>query len=86
MAEIGRILKPGGLLVIATHLGESEAYSSKFLGHHIETVGGTLYGSNELLGELKSKSFVIEDVRYRDSLPNEHESERIYVTSCLSRS
>lgn len=36
--EIRRILKPAGLLVIATHLGESEAYSSEFLGHHIETV------------------------------------------------
>jgi ubiquinone/menaquinone biosynthesis C-methylase UbiE len=84
LAEIRRVLKPTGLLVIATHLGKSEVYTSEFLGHHIETVGGTLYGSDELLHELQSQSFVVDDVRYRDPLPNEHKSERIYVTSHLS--
>lgn len=81
LAEIRRLLKPAGLFVVATHLGESEVYSSEFLGHHIETVGGTLYRNDELLDELQSQSFVVEDVRYRDPLPNEHESKRIYVTS-----
>ncbi len=85
LGEIRRILRPAGLLLIATHLGESEAYRSEFLGHHIETVGGTLYGKNELLDELQRQSFQVEDVRSRDSLPNEHKSERIYVTCRLSR-
>jgi SAM-dependent methyltransferase len=80
LAEIRRILKPAGLFVVATHLGESEVYSSEFLGHQIETVGGTLYKNHELLDELQSHSFVVEDVRYRDPLPNEHESKRIYLT------
>jgi SAM-dependent methyltransferase len=83
LAEIRRILRPAGFLVVATHLGESEAYSSRFLGHEIETVGGTLYGADELLGMLESESFVVEDVRYRDPLPHEHESRRIYVTARL---
>jgi ubiquinone/menaquinone biosynthesis C-methylase UbiE len=84
LAEVRRILKPTGLLVIATHLGESEVYSSTFLGHEIETVGGTLYGEDELVGMLECGSFVIEDIRYRESLSHEHESRRIYVMSRLT--
>jgi len=84
LTEIRRILKPAGLLVVATHLGESEVYSGEFLGHKIETVGGTLYGKDELPNALENKSFVVEEVRYRDPLPDERESKRIYVTSRLS--
>jgi len=62
-------------------LGEAEVYSNEFLGHDIETVGGTLYGDDELFAVLDSESFVVEDVRYRDPLPHEHDSQRIYVTS-----
>ena len=81
LAEIRRILKPAGLLVIATHLGESEVYTNMFFGHEIETVGGTLYGEGELVGLLESESFVIEDIRSRDPLPHEYESRRIYLVS-----
>ncbi len=81
LAEVRRILKPAGLLVVATHLGESEVYSDMFLGHEIEPVGGTLYGEDELVGEIESESFVIEDMWYRDPLPHEHESKRIYLLS-----
>jgi SAM-dependent methyltransferase len=84
LAEIRRILKPTGLFVVATHLGESEVYSSTFLGHEIETVGGTLYGEDELVGVLESESFVIEEIRYRDPLTHEHESRRIYLTTRLT--
>jgi hypothetical protein len=83
LAEIRRILKPGGLFVVATHLGESEVYSSEFLDHEIGTVGGTLYGKDELLNEIQTRSFVVEDVRHRDPLPHEHQSQRIYVTARL---
>ena len=81
LAEIRRILKPGGLLVIATHLGESEVYTNTFLGHEIETVAGTLYGEGELVGLLESESFVVEDIRSRDPLPHEYESGRFYLVS-----
>jgi ubiquinone/menaquinone biosynthesis C-methylase UbiE len=84
LAEIRRILKPAGFLVVATHLGESQVYSSSFLGHEIETVGGTLYRADELLGVFESESFVVEGIRYRDPLPHEHESRRIYLTSRLA--
>ena len=84
LTEIRRILKPAGLFVVATHLGESEVFSNEFLGHPIETVGGTLYRKDELLIELQNQSFVVEDVRHRDPLPHEHQSRRIYVTARLA--
>ena len=81
LTEIRRVLKPGGLFVVATHLGQSEVYSSEFLGHPIETVGGTLYSEDEFLSELQRQSFVVENVRQRDPLPHEHQTRRIYVTA-----
>jgi ubiquinone/menaquinone biosynthesis C-methylase UbiE len=80
LAEIHRILKPSGTFVITTHLGEGEVYNNEFLGHDIHTVGGTLYRDDELLAVLDIQSFVIEEVNYREPLPHEHNTERIYVT------
>jgi ubiquinone/menaquinone biosynthesis C-methylase UbiE len=79
-AEIHRILKPCGSFVVATHLGEGEVYSNEFLGHDIETVGGILYHDDELLALLDSHSFLVEEVLYRDPLPHEHNTQRIYVS------
>jgi ubiquinone/menaquinone biosynthesis C-methylase UbiE len=80
LAEINRILKPSGTLVVTTHLGDGEVYSNEFLGHNIDPVGGTLYRDHELLAALGSQSFVVEDVRYRDPLSHENNTERIYAT------
>ena len=80
LAEINRILKPSGTLVVPTHLGDSEVRSNEFSGHAIDPVGGTLYRDHELLAALDSQSFVVEEVHYRDPLPHEHNTERIYPT------
>lgn len=80
LAEIHRIIKPSGTFIVTTHLGEGEVYSNKFLGHNIDTVGGTLYRDDELLAALDSQLFVVEEVNYREPLPHEHKTDRIYVT------
>jgi ubiquinone/menaquinone biosynthesis C-methylase UbiE len=79
-AQVHRVLKPAGIFVVATHLGEGEVYSNEFLGHDIDLVGGTLYRDDQLIAALESHAFVIEEVRHRDPLPHEHNSRRIYVT------
>jgi ubiquinone/menaquinone biosynthesis C-methylase UbiE len=79
LAEIHRILKSSGVFVVATHLGEGEVYNQEFLGHSIETVGGNLYGDDELLAEVASHSFVVDEVHYRDPLSHEHNTRRIYL-------
>ena len=80
LAEINRILKPSGTLVVTTHLGDGEVRSNEFLGHAIDPVGGTLYRDHEVLAALDSQSFVVEEVHYRDPLPHEHNTKRIYTT------
>ena len=79
LAEIHRMLEPTGTFVVATHLGEGEVYSTEFLGHDIETVGGTFYREGELLEALDRESFVVDEVHRRGPLPHEHETERIYL-------
>jgi hypothetical protein len=65
--------------LIATHLGEGEVLVDEFLGHTIGTVGGTLYEADALRATLECHHYVIEDVRFRDPLPHEHPSKRIYL-------
>lgn len=79
LGEIRRVLAPGGVLVIATHLGAGEVTVDEFLGHAIEPVGGTMYGSEELRAALARHSFGVDRTWYRESLPHEHPSRRIYL-------
>jgi ubiquinone/menaquinone biosynthesis C-methylase UbiE len=80
LAEVHRVLKPSGAFVVATHLGTGEVYSNEFLGHAIKTVGGNLYNEDELLAELISHSFDVEEVHHRDPRPHEHKTKRVYVS------
>jgi SAM-dependent methyltransferase len=80
--EFRRALAPGGIVVLATHLGEGEVYSGSLLGHEFEPVGGTLYADGELQQELTAQSFVVERAAYRDPLPHEHQTNRIYLVAC----
>jgi len=79
LSELRRALFDGGVLVVATHLGEGEAIFDEFLGHKIETAGGTFYQREELLEALTGAGFQIESVRERGPLEHEHQSQRIYV-------
>ena len=79
LAELHRVLTSDGLLLIATHLGEGEVFVSEFLGHQIDSVGGTLYGEDQLLEAFERQKYSIEDVNLRDPLPHEHPSQRIYI-------
>jgi SAM-dependent methyltransferase len=79
LVELRRVLARGGLLLIAAHLGEGEVFVDEFLGHHIEMVGGTLYGADELSQAVERQDYSVEDVRFRDPLPHEHQSKRIYL-------
>jgi SAM-dependent methyltransferase len=79
LAELRRVLAPEGLLLIATHLGEGEVFVDEFLGHQIDSVGGTLYEADNLLEAVERHRYTIEDVRFRHPLAHEHPSKRIYL-------
>lgn len=79
LAELRRVLRPGGVFAIATHLGEGEVYLTEFLGHRISPLGGTLHDELDLEQQLARHSFVIVERRRRDPLPHEYPSQRLYV-------
>ncbi len=81
LEEIRRVLAPGGILVIATHLGQGEVYVPELLGHPLQPMGGTLYDDDELQGMVERHHFRVEQVRHREPLPHEWASNRVYLTA-----
>jgi ubiquinone/menaquinone biosynthesis C-methylase UbiE len=79
LADVRRILVPGGVFLVATHLGHGDVLLDDFLGHRIATVGGALYERKELLALLWTAGFHIEIERQRGPLPHEVDTQRIYL-------
>ncbi len=79
LGEVRRILVPGGVFLLATHLGAGDVYHDVFLGHHVATVGGALYSREELLLHLKSAGLDVDLERQRGPLPHEVDTQRIYL-------
>ena len=79
LAELHRVLRPGGALVIATHLGDREVHLTEFLGHEIPAFGGMLHDERDLEQELVRQSFTIVEQHRRDALPHEYPSQRLYL-------
>jgi ubiquinone/menaquinone biosynthesis C-methylase UbiE len=79
LIEVARVLEPGGTLLAATHIGEGEVYTDRFLGHAIATTGGTLYSEQEITDQMSSRGFNVETRELRDPLPHEHQCRRIYL-------
>jgi SAM-dependent methyltransferase len=81
LGEIRRVLRPGGVLVIGTHLGDGDMYADEFLGHRISTMAGALHDRDELLSLLAHAGFRVDVERQRDALPHEYDSRRIYLVA-----
>jgi SAM-dependent methyltransferase len=79
LAELRRVLAPGGWLIAATHLGDGDVFVDEFLGHRIEPFGGALYTAEDFTRRIDGAGFEIEVDRRRGPLPNEYDSERIYL-------
>ena len=86
LAETRRVLVPGGILILATHLGDGEVHLSEFLGHVIEPMGGTLHRHDEIERALLDASFELEGIRLREPLPHEYPSTRLYAIARLADS
>ena len=79
VAELRRALRPGGVLVIATHLGVGDVRLTEFLGHSVPEFAGTLHDERELEQVLLARSFDIVEQHRREPLPHEHPSQRLYL-------
>lgn len=79
LAEVRRTLAPEGTFLVATHLGGREVVSTEFLGHAVAPFAGVLYEREDLIAAIECAGFRIDAIQERGPLPNEYDSQRIYV-------
>jgi SAM-dependent methyltransferase len=78
LAEFGRVLTPGGGLLIAMHGGSGEIESSDWFGHDV-TVRASLVSLPELVSMIVQAGFRSTREIARQPYPGEHQTERLYV-------
>jgi SAM-dependent methyltransferase len=76
LAEFGRVLAPGAVLLLAAHEGTGE-----FAADDHPDIKGTLYTGEELEQALTGTGFRCVQVHHRDPLPHERQAPRVYVTA-----
>jgi SAM-dependent methyltransferase len=74
-----RVLRPGGLLLLAFHLGEQNLHLDEWLGYRIQ-VDVCFFRRAEIEGFLAQAGLEIEEVVERDPYPEvEYQSRRAYL-------
>jgi ubiquinone/menaquinone biosynthesis C-methylase UbiE len=79
LAELHRVLEPGGTLVIATHLGTGPQWVSSEWHGITERVAIACYGKDELAARVAAAGFDIESVGSRAPRADEFQSEHGFV-------
>jgi len=79
LAEVSRVLAPGGVLLAAVHVGDEMRHLEEWWGHQV-SLDFRFFTIAELLGWLALAGFEVEDVLERDHYPGvEVETRRAYV-------
>jgi SAM-dependent methyltransferase len=77
--ELRRVLRPGGLLLLAFHVGEDDIHLDEWWGQRV-SVDFFFFRSEEMAGYLADAGFEIEEIIERDPYPDvEHQSRRGYI-------
>jgi SAM-dependent methyltransferase len=79
LAEMHRVLQPGGLLLLAFHVGEGAIHVEEFLGRPV-SLDFVLFNPHVVTGELVRAGFEAVEVIERDPYPEvEYPSRRAYL-------
>jgi SAM-dependent methyltransferase len=80
LSELRRVLRPGGSLLLAFHLGSGDMHHSEFLGKPVQ-FDATLFNTDEMAGYLRAAGLRVEEVMERDPYGPEveYQSRRGYV-------
>jgi SAM-dependent methyltransferase len=77
--ELWRVLRPGGLLLAAFHIGDDLIHLDEWWGHRV-SIDFHFFRSEEMAGYLREAQFEIEEIIERDPYPDvEHPSRRAYI-------
>jgi ubiquinone/menaquinone biosynthesis C-methylase UbiE len=80
-SEMARVLRPGGLLLLAFHTGDEVIREEELWGFPI-SMDFLLYQPSEIASLLREAGFVIEEIAERDPYPEvEYPSHRAYITA-----
>ncbi len=80
LAEIHRVLRPGGRLLFSAHEGEGLVEQHEFLGHVVPFVA-TLFTLDELVDATRGCGLHLTTSLRREPLATEHQTGRIYVAA-----
>lgn len=80
LKELGRVLRPKGVLLLAFHIGQEVKHLAEWWGKEV-SVDFLFFGTEEMKGYLAAAGFALEEVIERDPYPEavEYQSRRAYV-------
>lgn len=80
LAEVRRVLQPGGLCLFTFHLGSEDSHHEELFGRPV-SLDIALFSTDEMCGYLKAADLAIEQALERDpySLDVEYQSRRGYI-------
>ncbi len=80
LREVHRVLQPGGLLLMAFHLGYEDSHHEELFGRPV-SLDVALFTTLEMSGYLKTAGFAIEETQERDPYAPEveYQSRRGYI-------
>jgi len=78
MAELWRVLAPGGLLLVSFHLGTEIRHLSDWFGHEVD-VDFQFYELDQVIGPLEAAGFILEMSLERSPYAEEAETRRGYL-------
>jgi SAM-dependent methyltransferase len=79
LVEWRRAVQPGGLLLLAMHLGENTLHLDEWWGHGVNVDFG-FFQTRELAGYLEAAGWLIEETTERDPYPDvETQTRRVYI-------
>lgn len=83
LAELSRVLRRDGSLVLAVHEGTGEAHTDDWFGRAV-AVDATLFGGDELAGLMEQAGFTSCRASVREPYPTEPPSRRLYIQATRS--
>ena len=79
LSELRRVLRPGGLLLLAFHIGDETIHLDEWWGQKV-CVDFFLFRPEEVASTLRDADFEVEEIIEREPYPDvEHQSRRAYI-------